>query len=510
MGKKFKHIEKKTTLVGIIRRHSRAFFITTGLIFVVSIFWNYGTTFTSSQKVSEETLKLQLESAPSVVDGEPIDEVFVSRLLGSKVQQWRMQNPSSAPGIMEMIQFRTESMDEIIERRILLNEAKFQKIEISEKNIDERRERDLESFFIEQDEEGNFLEKFKNRKEAKREFFKRISGLGMSETEYINAIKEDLMIEEIEVSISLQAQSESAMYQKDLTESIKESLSQGKSLTEIGLEINGSPGVRVTASRWVTRNQATSELIPFEELLAGKVSEYSSNNENNFSISLEYREASGEGFEKFKKERSSNKDALDINSLVSEDESDAKNDYEAIRIQNIKISTPLNEFYQDIKSKIRLAHEVKINDQIYVIYKELLLGNYESSSEKSLEETKKENARNEYFALCAWSFLLKNKTSSEGADSASLAEAKNCSNQLLDLTPFDPYTLLLSARVEIELGNNEKALEIINSSKEFRGQNLNISFQISSLFREAGSEEMASLEDEERSEIINNFNNQLF
>jgi len=64
--------------------------------------------------------------------------------------------------------------------------------------------------------------------------------------------------------------------------------------------------------------------------------------------------------------------------------------------------------------------------------------------------------------------------------------------------------------VEIELGNNEKALEIINSSKEFRGQNLNISFQISSLFREAGSEEMASLEDEERSEIINNFNNQLF
>jgi len=510
MGKKFKHIEKKTTLVGIIRRHSRAFFITTGLIFVVSIFWNYGTTFTSSQKLSEETLKLQLESAPSVVDGEPVDEVFISRLLGSKVQQWRMQNPSSAPGIMEMIQFRTESMDEIIERKILLNEAKIQKIEISEKNINERRERDLESFFIEQDEEGNFLEKFKNRKEAKREFFKRISGLGMSETEYINAIKEDLMIEEIEVSISLQAQSESAMYQKDLAKSVKESLSQGKSLTEIGLEINGSPGVRVTASRWVTRNEAIAESIPFEELLAGNISEYSSDNENNFSISLEYREAVGEGFETFKKERSSNKDSLDINNLVSEDESDAKNDYEAIRIQNIKISTPLNEFYQDIKSKIRLAHEVRINDQIYVIYKELLLGNYESSSEKSLKETKEENARNEYFALCAWSFLLKSKTSSEGTDPGSLSEAKNCSDQLLDLAPFDPYNLLLSARVEIELGNNEKAVEIINNSKEFRGQNLNISFQISSLFREAGNEEMASLEDEERSKIINNFNNQLF
>ena len=510
MGKKFKHIEKKTTLVGIIRRHSRAFFITTGLIFVVSIFWNYGTTFTKSQKISEETLQLQLENAPSVIDGEAVSEVAVSRLLGSKVQQWRMQNPSSAPGIMEMIQFRAESLDEIIERIVLLNEAKVQKIAISEKDINERRERDLESFFIEQDNEDNFLEKFKSRKDAKREFFKRISALGMSETEYINAIKEDLMVEEIEMSISFQAQSESETYKKDLTQSIKESLSQGKTLTEVGLETNGSPGLRMTASRWVTRNEAEAESIPFEEILAGNISEYSSNNENNFSIFLEYREAAGEGFEKFKEEKANSKDALDVSNLVSENELDIKNDYEAIRIQNLKISAPVSEFYQDIKSKIKLAHEIKINDQIYVIYKELLLGNYESSANKSLAETKKENARNEYFALCAWSFLLKSKVLSEEKDPAALSEAQKCSSQLLDLTPFDPYNLLLSARVEIELGNNEKAIEIIQNSKEFRGQNLNISFQISSLFREAGNEEMASLEDEERSKILNNFNSQLF
>ncbi len=510
MGKKFRHIEKKTTLIGVIRRHSRAFFITTGLIFVVSIFWNYGTTFTSSQKVSEETLKLQMENAPSIVDGEPIEEAIISRLLGSKVQQWRMQNPSSAPGIMEMIQFRAESMDEVIERKILLNEAKIQKISISEKTLDERRERDLEVFFTEQSEEIGLLEKFKNRKDAKREFFKRISALGMSETEYINSIREDLMVEEIEMSISMQAQSESVTYQKEISDGVEKSISEGKNLTEIGLEINGIPGVRVTASRWVTRNQAKDESIPFDELLEGKISQYSSNNENNFSISLEYREASGEDYENFKKERDAEKDVLDINNMVSESDLNINDDYEAIRIQNIKISAPLNEFYQDIKSKMRIAHEVKINDQIYVIYKELLIGNYESSSEKSLAETKKENVRNEYFALCAWSFLLKNKMAGEEKDPNTLSEAKNCSLQLLELTPFDPYNLLLAARIEIELGNIEEAVSFINDSKEFRGQNLNISFQISSLLREAGEEEMASLEDEERNEILSNFNNQLF
>ena len=98
MGKKFKHIEKKITLVGTIRKYSRPFFITTGLIFVVSIFWNYGTTFTKSTKISDEALQQQLEIAPSVVDGEAIDENSVSRLVGLKVQQWRVQNPSSAPG----------------------------------------------------------------------------------------------------------------------------------------------------------------------------------------------------------------------------------------------------------------------------------------------------------------------------------------------------------------------------------------------------------------------------
>ena len=90
MGKKFKHIEKKITLVGTIRKYSRPFFITTGLIFVVSIFWNYGTTFTKSTKISDEALQQQLEIAPSVVDGEAVDENSVSRLVGAKVQQWRM------------------------------------------------------------------------------------------------------------------------------------------------------------------------------------------------------------------------------------------------------------------------------------------------------------------------------------------------------------------------------------------------------------------------------------
>ncbi len=509
MGKKFKHIEKKITLVGTIRKYSRPFFITTGLIFVVSIFWNYGTTFTKSTKISDEALQQQLEIAPSVVDGEAVDENSVSRLVGAKVQQWRMQNPSSAPGIMDMIQFRVESIDEIIERKVLLNEAKIQKIKIKDSSISERKERDLESFFIEKDEEGNFFEKFKNRKEAKRAFFNRISSLGMSETDYLNLIKEDLMIEEIEVSISMTAQSESETYKKDAENMIQNMLDEGKDLTEISLELNGRLGIRTIASRWLTRSEADSLMIPFEELNQEKITKYQSGNETIFSKGLEYREASGKDYEDFVKSQKDKKNK-EVNLEQITVEADYSKDYEAVRIQSIQVSAPLNEFYSDIKNKITLSHDIIINDKIYSIYKDLLLGDYDSSGAKSLESSKEENARNEYLALCAWSFLLKSKMSETETDQASLTQSQLCSTNLLELAPFDPYNILLAARIELEIGNQEKAISLIAEAKEFRGQNLNISFQISSLFREAGSEEMALAEDEERNQIIGNLNNKLF
>ncbi|MBD62300.1 hypothetical protein CL645_05580 [bacterium] len=510
MGKKFKHIEKKITLVGTIRKYSRPFFITTGLIFVVSIFWNYGTTFTKSTKISDEALQQQLEIAPSVVDGEAIDENSVSRLVGLKVQQWRVQNPSSAPGIMDMIQFRVESMDEIIERRVFLSEAKIQKIKIKDSSISERKERDLESFFINQDEEGNFFEKFKSRKEAKKAFFNRISSLGMSETDYLNLIEEDLMIEEIEVSISMTAQSDSETYKKDIENVIQNMIDEGKNLTEISLELNnGRPGLRSIASRWITRAEAESAMIPFEELNQQKIIKYQLGNETFFSIGLEYREASGQEYEEFvKTQKSKNNKELNLEQIAVE--TDYSKNYEAVRVQSIQVSAPLNELYNDIKNKITSSHEIVVNDKVYLIYRDLLLGNYDSSGSKSLESSQEENARNEYLALCAWSFLLKSKMSESEKDESSLLQSQSCSSDLLKLAPFDPYNILLLARIELETGNKTKAIKLIEEAKEFRGQNLNISFQISSLFREAGNEEMALLEDEERNQMIGNLNNKLF
>jgi|GEM_PF-5449978 len=509
MGKKFKHIEKKITLVGTIRKYSRPFFITTGLIFVVSIFWNYGTTFTKSTKISDEALQQQLEIAPSVVDGEAIDENSVSRLVGAKVQQWRVQNPSSAPGIMDMIQFRVESIDEIIERKVFLSEAKIQKIKIKDSSISERKERDLESFFVNQDEEGNFFEKFKNRKEAKKAFFNRISSLGMSETDYLNLIKEDLMIEEVEVSISITAQSDSEAYKEDIENMIQNMIDEGKNLTEISLELNdGRPGLRSVASRWITRAEAESAMIPFEELNQQKIIKYQLGNETFFSIGLEYREASGQEYEEFVKTQKNKNNEVNLEQIAAE--TDYSKNYEAVRVQSIQLSAPLNEFYNDIKNKITLSHEVVVNDKIYSIYRDLLLGNYDSSGSKSLEISKEENTRNEYLALCAWSFLLKSKMSESEKDEPSLLQSQSCSSDLLKLAPFDPYNILLLARIQLEIGNKAKAIELITEAKEFRGQNLNISFQISSLFRESGSEEMAVLEDEERSQMIGNLNNNLF
>ncbi|MHA2621310.1 MAG: SurA N-terminal domain-containing protein [bacterium JZ-2024 1] len=481
-----------------IRRYWRPAIVIVGGIFLITIPWVFGGG-TSGQQTPTQTIAQKFVAE---IDGKPFgNEVEVNRIFRDRLRMVTQFMPFTKQSPEQWVGLRIAAIDEVINNHILGIEARKAGIRISDKELLDAIEQEMNSLLgpppAKEKEESksvtlkDFFSALKVKQDPRKDQFLRyIANQYGSYEKYREHKRQQVLADRMRARITDRVKPQQESEARKLATEWLESLKAGGNFSELVKNLQSNPNVTATPEKG--RNSLRTELPSELSDLAFKVAL------NEWQLAetasgvyvyqvLDRKEAAGPDYEREKSAieaqiRQEREKAQGQNPLLTKttpvDESEIKRRYERVTIRYIQHRVDVSPRVEEEIEKLRQAHQVIITDP-YAVYRNALNAKKWDEALKALEgvpPVERDTARIAYLSAVVW----EGKYMQIRTDPARAAEAKEALEKAIQLYETamkvgeeegtqNPYYYLMGGRMYWYQAAWDKVMAAFLKGAEFAG-----------------------------------------